>query len=228
MELTLLLAYAYLIGSIPTAYLIARWVRGIDIRRFGSGNVGGSNLMRHVGKRWVVPLGLFEVGVKGASPALVGQHVFGYDMPSWPLVTASLLAVAGHNWPVWLKFTGGRGVAVALGVLLAMSTPMLLLFGTLTLAGWVLFRNTALWTAVALVLMPVVNVLIDGLPEITGLTAALAVVMAVKRLLGNGAPDSDESLPRVLLYRLLYDRDVRDYADWVKRTPMEAHGDRAP
>jgi glycerol-3-phosphate acyltransferase PlsY len=227
MELTLLLAYAYLVGSVPTAYIIAKVVRGIDIRRFGSGNVGGSNLARHVGKRWVVPLGLFEIGVKGASPTLLGHYAFGYEISSWPLVTAALLAVAGHNWPVWLKFTGGRGVAVALGVFLALSPTMLLVFGVLTCVGWLVFRNTALWTAVALVVMPVANILLDGPAEITGLTAALAVIMAVKRLLGNGAPESDEPLPRVLLYRLLYDRDVRDYREWVTRTPMKAHGDRS-
>ena len=75
MELAVLYAYSYLIGAVPTAYIIGKLVRGIDIREFGSGNAGGSNVFYSVGKSWTIPLGLFEVFVKGGSPVWIGLYV---------------------------------------------------------------------------------------------------------------------------------------------------------
>ncbi len=79
MDIAALYLISYLVGAVPTAYIIGRLVKGLDLRTHGSGNVGGANLLWHVGKRWVVPLGLFEVLVKGASPIWAGQHLLGLD-----------------------------------------------------------------------------------------------------------------------------------------------------
>ena len=130
MELALLYLYSYLIGSVPTAYIIGRLVKGIDIRHYGSGNVGGTNVFFHVGKWWIVPHGLFEIFVKGASPIWIGillldlevegpagswtiNYVFGFDRTSAALAGASLLSIVGHNWSVFLKFQGGPGLQAA-------------------------------------------------------------------------------------------------------------------
>ena len=125
MEFALLYLYSYLVGSIPTAYVLGRLVKGIDIREYGSGNVGASNVFQHVGRWWALFLGAFEVFVKGASPVWLGivlldipvqgpagswtiNYLLGFDRSSAALAMASLLSIAGHNWSIFLKFQGGR------------------------------------------------------------------------------------------------------------------------
>ena len=112
----LLLIGAYLLGSLPTAYLLARWLRGIDLREVGSGNVGGSNLRATVGLWATVSVGLFDVA-KGALPICLAQQV---GLGETTAIGAGLAAIAGHNWPPWLSFRGGRGMASTLGVLLVL------------------------------------------------------------------------------------------------------------
>ena len=96
MDITALYIGSYLLGSIPTAYLIGRLVKGVDIRGYGSGNVGSANLYEHVGKRWVFPVAAVEVFVKGALPILVGLYVLGIDRSSAYLIGPPLLAI-GHQ-----------------------------------------------------------------------------------------------------------------------------------
>jgi len=98
-----LLLGAYLLGSVPGAYLAARWSRGIDIRRFGSGNVGMSNLWR-AAPAWVsVPVILLD-GLKGAGPIWLAQAL---GLSLWAQAAVGLAAVAGNNWPLFLGFNGG-------------------------------------------------------------------------------------------------------------------------
>ena len=100
-EIAGLYTFAYLVGAVPTAYLIARLVRGVDIRQYGSGNVGGTNIAQHVGKKWLVPLLFFDILIKGSSPVLIGHYLLGLDRMSIELVISPVLAVAGHNWSVF-------------------------------------------------------------------------------------------------------------------------------
>lgn len=102
---------AYLIGSIPFAFLLARR-RGIDLRRAGSGNVGASNVLRTSGVVLAV-LAVVLDGSKGALAVLLAQ---GVTAGSVTPVAAGLASVAGHIYPVWLRFQGGKGVATAAGV----------------------------------------------------------------------------------------------------------------
>jgi len=110
---------SYLLGSFPTAYFVAQKAQGLDIRRVGSGNVGSTNAVRILG----VPLGLlvFVADVlKGAIPALLGRWLGGDTLG----ILAGAAALIGHIFPVWLQFTGGKGVATALGVALALFLPL--------------------------------------------------------------------------------------------------------
>ncbi len=106
-----LLIGAYLLGSIPSAYLLVKFYRGIDIRKFGSGNVGSTNTVRAAGKGAGILVFLID-SLKGAIPTLIGLKLGGENMAA----AAGAMAVVGHMFPVWLKFKGGKGVATTIGM----------------------------------------------------------------------------------------------------------------
>jgi len=120
----------YFLGSVPTGYLVARAVRGVDVRAVGSGNMGATNVARAAGVRPALVVLLLDAG-KGALAVLLA----GVLVPGVPLVQAlaGLGAFLGHIAPVWLGFRGGKGVATALGVL-AVLVPAAALAGVLAYA----------------------------------------------------------------------------------------------
>lgn len=105
--------FPYLAGSFPTAYVIAKTMRGVDIRTVGSGNVGATNLGRVMGKKWAV-IGTVIDMLKGALPVLLVRFL-GYS--EIRIAWAAVAAVLGHDYPVWLNFKGGKGVATTFGTL---------------------------------------------------------------------------------------------------------------
>lgn len=115
---------SYLTGSIPTAYIFGRCIKGIDIRKFGSGNVGATNAMRVLGKPVGITVLIIDV-IKGLLPVVVLTDFLGAKNPSLNSEVLMLIfgisCIAGHNWTVFLKFKGGKGVATTLGVLLGLS-----------------------------------------------------------------------------------------------------------
>ena len=120
MEEVIVVAIAYLVGSIPFAFLLSRR-RGVDLRQVGSGNVGASNVLRTSGVSTAV-LAMMLDGLKGALAVLVAQRVT--SGPATPMA-AGLASVIGHIYPVWLRFHGGKGVATAAGVF-GVLTPLAL------------------------------------------------------------------------------------------------------
>lgn len=114
MSAVLALALAYLLGSIPFAYLAGR-ARGIDLRTVGSGNLGAANVFRTLGRGWGAGVMAADIG-KGVVAVLLARALV--DDP-WPAVAAGA-AMAGHVFPVWLRFRGGKGVAVGAGAVIAL------------------------------------------------------------------------------------------------------------
>lgn len=108
---------AYLFGSIPTGYLIAKQLFGIDIRNFGSKNIGATNMFRTLGAKPALIVLLVDV-IKGAIPVLIAQWLLPNDVLASLL--AGAVAVIGHNYTCWLNFKGGRGVATSLGVVITL------------------------------------------------------------------------------------------------------------
>jgi len=109
------LAASYLLGAIPTSYLTVRLVKGHDLRRLGSGNLGATNLFRQLGWAFAIPVGLFDLA-KGAIPVMVfGPRAGGGQVV--PLLLGAA-AVVGHVFSVFVKFKGGKGVATGAGVVL--------------------------------------------------------------------------------------------------------------
>ena len=215
--------FSYLVGAVPTAYLIARLAKGLDIRRYGSGNVGGANLFQLTGKGWVVPMGIFEIFIKGASPVWIGQYLIDLDRSSGLLMVAPLLAVAGHNWSPYIKFRGGRGIVVAGGSLLALAPWVLAAFLVVILAGWAVTRSSGVWVLIALATLPLWAVVAGDPIVISWYCAGVLALVVLKRLLSNWTPPPKGlSRRKVLFNRLFRDRDLDDRAEWVSRTPQSA------
>lgn len=192
LEWAILWAGAYLLGSIPFGLLLGRALGGVDVRAAGSGNIGATNVARTAGKA-AGGLVLALDAAKGAAPISIGQH--GLDAPISVVVAAGLLAVLGHVFPVWLRLRGGKGVATALGVFLALSPLATLTAVAVFALVFALRRVVSLGSLVAsLALVPLVAGL-DGRREVLALTALVALLVVarhrgnIRRLLSRQEPE---------------------------------------
>ena len=134
MRFLLILAIAYLIGSIPSGYLIVRAKEGGDVRETGSGGTGATNVSRRAGKGAGIFTLIMDV-IKGVLAVFLARFLSDGLFPSadWTIAVAGVVAVLGHIFPVWLRFRGGKGVATALGVFLVLS-PAVVLIGLIVFA----------------------------------------------------------------------------------------------
>jgi len=143
--LTVMLLLAYLIGATPTSYLAGKLGRGIDLREHGSKNLGATNVYRVLGWRYAVPVALIDMA-KGIVPvAILGPWSNG---PGWFMVALGLAAVLGHMYSPYVRFKGGKGVATAAGMFLALAPlaivlSMLVWTATLWLSGYVSVASLA-------------------------------------------------------------------------------------
>jgi glycerol-3-phosphate acyltransferase PlsY len=145
---------AYLLGAVPFAFLIAR-IKGIDIRTVGSGNVGATNVFRCVGKGWG-SLCFACDAAKGFVPAfffpMIAQAFLPVPNPDLLKILCAAAAIAGHNWPVYLKFKGGKGMATSAGSLLGIAwLPV-----AIALAAWVVVFLIGRYVSVASIIAAVV------------------------------------------------------------------------
>ena len=147
----LFLAIGYLLGAIPCGYLAGRWLKDIDLRDCGSGSTGATNVLRNVGKGPALLVFLLDVG-KGALAVLLAKSV---GLNDWVQVLAGLAALAGHIWPVWLGWKGGKAVATGLGMFLGLAWPVGLASFGLFMATISLSRIVSLASVVAAIGLPV-------------------------------------------------------------------------
>jgi len=141
-------AIGYLMGSLPTGLVVGRLVRGVDIREYGSGKTGFTNVLRSAGLLAGVVVLIVDVA-KGALPVVIGRVIS--DEP-YVLAVAALAAVAGHDWPIYAGFRGGRGVATSFGGLLAIS-PIVAL--ALVPVGVVLVGVTRIMSVMSVGMAPI-------------------------------------------------------------------------
>lgn len=121
MSLLLAAIIGYLLGAVPFGLIIGRLTRGIDLREYGSHRTGATNALRTLGARAAAAVFLLDVG-KGVAAVLIARLVFGDDpLVEWAAAAAGFASIVGHNWSVFIRFTGGRGVATSAGALGAMS-----------------------------------------------------------------------------------------------------------
>jgi glycerol-3-phosphate acyltransferase PlsY len=209
-------AISYLLGSIPASYIVARAVKGIDIRRAGSGHVGGANVWAHVSFGAFVFAGLADVA-KAILAVGIGQQL---GLGPWAVVAAGWAVIIGHNWSLFLRGAGGRGVSTIMGALLLLG-PREAIFLFLAL---VLGQVTGLGGIAVLLGLAGVPVLAWGLGEPVPLivyTLGAFALHFTKKMLGTRLPWQIPAAERkqVLIYRLLLDRDTREHKASVHGRP---------
>jgi len=204
-QVVALCALGYLVGGIPVGWLFVHWKRfGLDVRRYGSGNIGTSNVYRHAGIDVAIFVGPLQFA-QGFVPVLVAR-LLGY--PSAIAALVGVAAVVGNGWPVYLRFNGGRGVAVATGAVAALSLAGLI--AVLACYAWGAIRGRiAIAVLAAFVVLPVVAVTFDR-PDGPSEAIAFAVILLLlllRRL--EGLPRDARAYGhvwRLLRNRLVYDQ----------------------
>jgi glycerol-3-phosphate acyltransferase PlsY len=187
---------AYFCGSVPFGLLIG-FTKGIDLREYGSGNLGATNAVRVLGKKLGVLCFLLDVA-KGFVPVFVGGWVLGYigrteltSTEAWQWLVICVCAVMGHVFPMWLKFKGGKGVATGLGTMLGI-WPLLTVAALVTFVTWVvvlkLSRFVSLASMIGAVMLPVYVVIgalmrgqkVEAIMPFIIVTALLAVLVVFR------------------------------------------------
>tara|TARA_B100000674_G_scaffold23170_1_gene16211 strand:+ start:1234 stop:1833 length:600 start_codon:yes stop_codon:yes gene_type:complete len=173
--LTLLLGY--LLGSLPSGFLAGKWCKGIDLRTIGSGSTGATNVLRNVGKKPALVVFLVDVAKGAAAVLLAGALTQSNPLNDWIQVLAGLAALAGHIWPVWLGFKGGKAVATGLGLFLGLAWPVGLACFGVFMAVFSLSRIVSLASVVAAVSLPLL--MAAGSDSNADLVVALVAMLLV-------------------------------------------------
>lgn len=153
----LLFLICYFIGSIPFGYIFYKIIKKDDIRNHGSGNIGATNVNRLIGKKFGF-ITLFLDFLKTFCPCLIMHKYFGTEVG----VVSGFLTILGHIYPIWLKFKGGKGVAVYVGIILALSFKLALIFGATWLIVLFLFRYSSLSSILASLSLIIYNLFFDN------------------------------------------------------------------
>ena len=173
--LTLLLGY--LLGSLPSGFLAGKWCKGIDLRTIGSGSTGATNVLRNVGKKPALVVFLVDVAKGAAAVLLAGALTQSNPLNDWIQVLAGLAALAGHIWPVWLGFKGGKAVATGFGMFLGLSWPVGLACFGMFMAVFSISRIVSLASVVAAVSLPLL--MAAGSDSNANLVVALVAMLLV-------------------------------------------------
>ncbi len=222
----ILVSGAYLLGSVPLSYIAAKLSKGIDLREYGTGQVGGGNLWRMISWKLAVPVGLFDV-TKGMMMVLVAESA-GMDVTRQ--LTVGLAAIIGHDWPIFLRFHGGRGIGTAAGVIIILTiidsiTPWLTItFIAIIAVGILIMRSSPLPVLIAFAILPVTSWWLHEPLSVTMGFLAMLLIVVIKRLTAQRSAEMVSTSRRWLwLYRLLFDRDIPDRKAWMYRKPAETN-----
>ena len=219
MTFIFMVVFAYLLGSIPSGYLAGKWIKGIDLREYGSGTVSGSMVWEHVAKWAVLPVGIFDI-FKGALPTWLSLKL---GLSEQAAMVVGLAAVVGHNWPIYLNFQGGRGLSPFLGELFVLfPLGMLILLIGLGIGNRLKSPAIPLFT---IILLPVFAALFDGPESMLWLALGMTAITILKRLEANGRPLPEDPQERheVILRRIFLDRDIQDHEEWIRREPESSN-----
>ncbi len=224
-EFVLLLFGGYLLGSIPSAYLAAKWSRGVDIRQHGSGNVGADNVRKLTSKWLFLSVIIFDLG-KGMVMMGVAKCL---DLGIAQQAAIGIAAIIGHNWSLFLRFNGGRGMLTTLGVAFILPlTNWLVPWETITALvittlGAFIVHNVPIGMVVAVASAPLVGWLVGKPLEMTMGFLAMFLILVIRRLTAPKTSfTSSVPLGQLMVNRLLFDRDIRDREAWLQRQPLKS------
>jgi glycerol-3-phosphate acyltransferase PlsY len=170
----------------------------------------------HVARWAVVPVGLFDVG-KATLPTWLGLQL---DLGMPVTIIAGLTAMVGHNWPLFLRFTGGRGLGCILGILLVFF-PWGSLWLLVFLAVGFFLGDSAPWALAGLVTLPLFSNFMNGPADLAWATAVIVLITVCKRLEANRRllPPAGPERNKVILRRIFLDRDIESHVDWIRKEP---------
>jgi glycerol-3-phosphate acyltransferase PlsY len=197
----------YLLGSIPTAYIVARKRKGIDIRNVGSRNMGAANVMREIGTREGIFVGLIDIA-KGAGTILIAQTL---NISELWVFGAGFAALVGHNFPVFAGFRGGKGSATVIGIFLVLAPLSMLV--TLVIVAIPFFTtrkfSAAILIGIALVvvgfaLLPLFIWLFEGSLMLVRYVLAIGIFMLFRNLSGI-----KQVLAKGVIKDIIYDRQQK-------------------
>jgi glycerol-3-phosphate acyltransferase PlsY len=218
-----LIVCGYLLGSIPMSLLAAR-ARGIDLRKHGTHQLGAGNLWRTTSAKLGLTVGIFDFG-KGAIMMWIASAI---GLDAGQQMAAGLGAVVGHNWPIFVRFHGGRGAATSLGIVIfnpvlndVSPWPSVIGVGAVVVLT-ILIRSSAVPVLIGAVSLPVTTAIFHD--EVAVITAYLAMVLilVIKRLTAQPVPEDIKiGKGQLILNRLLFDRDIRDRMAWMRRKPIK-------
>ena len=176
----LALLLGYVVGSLPIGFVLATWMKGIDLRRAGSGNVGAANVYRTAGLALAILVVVIDIA-KGAGGVLIASRLAPGVTPP---VTAGVAAIIGHVYPVWLKFRGGKGVATACGAFLVL-TPFAtaIAASVFVMTVWVT-RYVSLGSVLSTAALPALAWVSDApMPVVIG--GVIAAILIIERHKSN-------------------------------------------
>jgi glycerol-3-phosphate acyltransferase PlsY len=212
----------YLLGSIPFAYIAGKILRGIDIRHYGTHNVGGSNVYVNVSKPAIVIVGILDMAKAGFAYWMGMRLGMGLGIS----LAAGVAGIVGHDWPIYLRFHGGRGLSASMGVLV-MAFPLGFIWTLFMTAMGYLFGKNAAITLAGIVTLPALAHYTSQPREVAWTTAVILLLVVVKRLEANREvlPPGHERW-QVLARRVLLDRDIEDWETWAHRRPDGSENSR--
>ena len=158
----IIIILSYLLGSIPFAYLIVKLTERADIRKRGTGNIGAMNSYDITGKKWIGILVFFLDAIKGFIAVLITNIILPHNF--YALAISSLLVIIGHNYSIFLKFKGGRGLSSAVGVSIFLNPIFIVIWGLIWLLSYLFIsKNVHIENSLAIFLSPVIFWLIPTL-----------------------------------------------------------------
>ena len=190
---------AYLLGSIPSAYITGRLVKGVDIRQVGGGNLGALNTAREIGLLPGLTVLLADIA-KGAVAVLIAQWL-GLSL-IWIFI-AGFAAIIGHNWPVFLRFQGGKGAATTIGVLFALVPSESAISLAIIVTVIIITSNFRLAIAIGLAFLPLIIWQLNGSGMLIAYSLAISLFLGVRSL-----PSTREAMTNIGDKKsLIFDRE---------------------
>jgi glycerol-3-phosphate acyltransferase PlsY len=216
----ILIIGAYLLGSVPLSYLVGR-SRGIDLRKHGTQQVGGGNLWRTTSRTLGLMVGIFDF-IKGMLMVLIAWRL---ELDAGQQLAVGLAAMVGHNWPVFLRVPGGRGIATGLGIIIILpwinddiSPWATIAFFAAAVAVIIFTHRTPVPILIGMIMLPVFSAISRDPLAVTMGFLAMTLIVIIKRLTAQPAMEARTiGMGRLILNRLLYDRDIGDRKTWVHR-----------